>query len=282
MRGALPYLPLRKKERDRINALLRSCTKTALRLPPSTSNERLLKLGVHNTFEELSEATFTAQRSRLSNSVAGRTLLSKLNLTTITRSPEGVPLSSNLRSHLNVPPIPRNMHPERDEKRRKARARALQKQYGEDHGVVYVDAAAYTSGSREIEPPLQAEERLLSFRDILAYYRDERRVYAPPASSLTVTQAAHWRRLQTRTAPYPILLNAQYPDQFPSSCKLCGKPGDFLHILLTCPTFPQPPSPAVAVSYWESTMNSTSAFDQRKVISCAMKRIALQGLSCVL
>ncbi|KAH6933929.1 hypothetical protein HPB50_019039 [Hyalomma asiaticum] len=96
---ALPYLPLRKKERDRINALLRSCTKTALRLPPSTSNERLLKLG------------------------------------------------------------------------------------------------------------------------------------------------------------------------------------DFLHILLTCPTFPHPPSPAVAVSYWESTMNSTSASDQRKVISCAMKRIALQGLS---
>ncbi|KAH6943718.1 hypothetical protein HPB50_025643 [Hyalomma asiaticum] len=85
-----------------------------------------------------------------------------------------------------------------------------------------------------------------------------------------------------QTAPYPILLNAQYPDQFPSSCKLCGKPGDFLHILLTCPTFPHPPSPAVAVSYWESTMNSTSAFDQRKVISCAMKRIALQGLSCVL
>ncbi|KAH6932704.1 hypothetical protein HPB50_008817 [Hyalomma asiaticum] len=111
-----------------------------------------------------------------------------------------------------------------------------------------------------------AEERLLSFRDILAYYRDERRVYAPPASFLTITQAAHWRRLQTRTAPYPILLNAQYPDQFPSSCKLCGEPGDFLHILLTCPTFPHPPSPAVAVSYWESTMNSTSAFDQRKAV----------------
>ncbi|KAH6932068.1 hypothetical protein HPB50_002818 [Hyalomma asiaticum] len=147
------------------------------------------------------------------------------------------------------------MHPERDEKRRKARARALQKQYGEDHGVVYVDAAAYTSGSRRGAPAL--------FHDILAYYRDERRVYAPPASSLTVTQAAHWRRLQTRTAPYPILLNAQYPDQFPSSCKLCGKPGDFLHILLTCPTFPHPPSPAVAVSYWESSVHHEQHFRLR-------------------
>lgn len=43
----------------------------ALRLSSSTSNDRLLKLGVHNTFEELTEAIFTAQVSRLSNSEAG-------------------------------------------------------------------------------------------------------------------------------------------------------------------------------------------------------------------
>ncbi|KAH6921253.1 hypothetical protein HPB50_027770 [Hyalomma asiaticum] len=134
----------------------------------------------------------------------------------------------------------------------------------------------------EIEPPSQAEERLLSFSALLAYYRDQRRVYAPPVSSLTITQPAHWRRLQIRTAPYPILLNAQYSDQFPSSCKLRGKPGDFLHIPLTCPTFLHPPSLSVAVFYWECIMNSTPAFDQRKVISCAMKRIALQGLSFAL
>ncbi|KAH6942761.1 hypothetical protein HPB50_010007 [Hyalomma asiaticum] len=209
-----------------------------------------------------------------------------VNMLTLTRScsivcSSSAPLLGNLHAEPTVL-SEKNMHPERNEKRRKARARALQKQYGRDHGVGYVDAAAYASGSREIEPPSQAEERLLSLRDILAYYRDQRRLYAPPASSLTVRQAAHWRRLQTRIAPYPILLNAQYPDQFPSSCKLCGEPGDFLHILLTCPTFPHPPSPAVAVSCWESTMNITSAFDQRKVISCAMKRIALQGLSFAL
>lgn len=384
---ALPYLPLRQKERDRINALLRSCTKTALRLPPSTSNDRLFKLGVHNTFEELAEATFTAQICRLSNSVSGRALLTQLNLSPITESPGRVPLSSNLRSHLNVPPIPKNMHPVRDEKRRKARARALQRQYGEDQNVVYVDAAEYASRSRmalavadnqtnlltscsivtnssteaeeaaialalistpattiisdsksailnyangliscsaarllrfwqpqcsttliwtpahagllgneeahslargltfragEMEPPPQVEERLLSFRDILSYYREQRRIYAPPAPSLNIAQATHWRRLQTRTAPYPVLLNARYPDHFPSSCKLCDKPGDFLHILLTCPTFPHPPPPAVAVSYWETIMTSTSAFDQRRIISCAMKRIALQGLSFAL
>ncbi|KAH6935997.1 hypothetical protein HPB50_012205 [Hyalomma asiaticum] len=117
--GASPKQPMGRAALQSLSPI----TILALRLRPFTSNEQLLKLGVHNTFEELSEATFTAQKSRLSNSVAGRTLLSKSNLTTITRSPE-------------------SMHPERDEKRTKARARALQKQYGEDHGVVYVDVAA--------------------------------------------------------------------------------------------------------------------------------------------
>ncbi|KAH7944946.1 hypothetical protein HPB49_002511 [Dermacentor silvarum] len=98
-----------------------------------------------------------------------------------------------------------------------------------------------------VEPPLRAGERLLSFSDILSYYRDERRECTPPAPSLTIAQAADWRRLQTRTAPYPILLHARYPDQFPSSSKVCDKPGDFLHTLLTCPTFRHPPSQIVAV-----------------------------------
>ncbi|KAH7966826.1 hypothetical protein HPB49_019848 [Dermacentor silvarum] len=205
------------------------------------------------------------------------------------------------------------MHPERDRNRRIARARALHRQYSEDHDVVYANAAEYTSGSRMalavadnqaklltsssiitnstteaeeaaialalistsatkiitdsksaivnyangyisrtaarllrfwqprhpmtliwtpahaglpgneeahslargltfraggVEPPLRARERLLSFSDILSYYRDERREHTPPAPSLTIAQAAHWRRLQTRTAPYPIPLAA--------------------------------------------------------------------------
>ncbi|KAH6943807.1 hypothetical protein HPB50_027490 [Hyalomma asiaticum] len=82
--------------------------------------------------------------------------------------------------------------------------------------------------------------------------------------------------------PIPHTTKRPISRPIPLFMQTCGKPGDFLHILLTCPTFPHPPSPAVAVSYWESTMNSTSASDQRKIISCAMKRIALQGLSCVL
>ncbi|XP_049522539.1 uncharacterized protein LOC125945030 [Dermacentor silvarum] len=63
---AFPYLPLKQKERDHIHALLRSCTKVALCLSPSTSTARLLNLGAHNRLEELEQATLRAQLTRLS------------------------------------------------------------------------------------------------------------------------------------------------------------------------------------------------------------------------
>ncbi|KAH7958309.1 hypothetical protein HPB49_000649 [Dermacentor silvarum] len=72
------------KERDHINALLRSCTKVALCLSPSTSTARLLNLGTHNTFEELVVASLTAQLTRLSGTATGRALLFQLG---IPRSP---------------------------------------------------------------------------------------------------------------------------------------------------------------------------------------------------
>ncbi|KAH7937512.1 hypothetical protein HPB49_012798 [Dermacentor silvarum] len=280
----------------------------------------------------------------------------------------------DLYSHLVIPPILKNMHPENDGKRRAARARALYKQYGDSSEVAYVDVATYrrapawsspliitdssetaeeaaialdlisTSSTKilsdsksalsnfgkgllsgttarllrfwhttcpltliwtpahagfpgnekvhslargftfraGVRPPPPALERLLIFRDILTHYRDTRRLYAPPALSLILTQASHWRLLQTRTAPYPILLHARYPDQFLSSCKLCGKPGYFLHVLLTCPTFPHAPSETTAESYWETLLASSPAIGERLIIAAAMKQIALQGLSFAL
>ncbi|KAH7970855.1 hypothetical protein HPB49_016178 [Dermacentor silvarum] len=110
---AFPFLPLKQNEWDHINALLRSCTKVALCLSPSTSTAWLLNLGTHNTFEELAEAAQTAQLTRL----------------------------SDLYSDLVIPPIPKNMHPEHDGKRRTARAKALYKQYGDSSEVAYVDVA---------------------------------------------------------------------------------------------------------------------------------------------
>ncbi|KAH7953879.1 hypothetical protein HPB49_013329 [Dermacentor silvarum] len=312
---AFPYLPLKQKERDHIHALLRSCTKVALCLSPSTSTARLLNLGAHNRLEELEQATLRAQLTRLSGTATGRTLLCQLGIGPIIHSTEAAPLSPDLYYHLVIPPILKNMHPEHDGKRRADRTKALYKQYGGSSEVAYVDVATYSSGScmeaaialalissssakilfrlkiRPIKISAKAcypvprpgfyasgtprflgnEEvhslaRGLAFRagvgppppalGILTHYRDTRRLYAPPALSLILTQASHWRRLQTRSAPYPILLHARYPDQLLSSCKLCGKPGDFLHVFLTCPTFPHPPSQTTAESHWETFLAS--------------------------
>ncbi|XP_070385775.1 uncharacterized protein [Dermacentor albipictus] len=60
-----PYLGLKNSERDKLNALIRKTYKLALGLPPMTSTEKLLSLGIHNTWAELVEAHKTSQIERL-------------------------------------------------------------------------------------------------------------------------------------------------------------------------------------------------------------------------
>ncbi|KAH7936997.1 hypothetical protein HPB49_007000 [Dermacentor silvarum] len=255
----------------------------------STSTARLLNLGTHSRFQELAEATLTAQLTRLSGTATGRTLLCQLGIAPISHSTEAAPLPPGLYCHLVIPAIPKNMHPEHDGKHRADRAKALYKQYGDSSELAYVDVARYSSGSCMVLAVANNQARLLASgsssqthpklqrRDILTHYRDTRRLYAPPALSLILTRASHWCRLQTHTAPYSILLHARYPDQFLSSCKVCGKPGDFLHVLLTCPTLPHAPSQTPAESHWETLLASSTATDQRLIIAAVMKRIAFQG-----
>lgn len=59
------------------------------------------------------------------------------------------------------------MHPERDWRRRIARARALYKQYSEDHEVAYVGTAKYTSGSRMALAVADNQAKLLTSSSII-------------------------------------------------------------------------------------------------------------------
>ncbi|KAH8018796.1 hypothetical protein HPB51_012186 [Rhipicephalus microplus] len=58
---ALLYTRLLKSERNKIDILIHRAYKTARGLPPSTSTNCLLRLGVHNTLDELTEAMRCAQ-----------------------------------------------------------------------------------------------------------------------------------------------------------------------------------------------------------------------------
>ncbi|XP_037561080.1 uncharacterized protein LOC119440224 [Dermacentor silvarum] len=67
--------------RDKLNALIRKIVKKALGLPVRTHTEDLLRLGLHNTMEEIAQAQERAQLTRLSTTPAGRRILEEIGLT---------------------------------------------------------------------------------------------------------------------------------------------------------------------------------------------------------
>lgn len=128
----------RRHERDRINAAIRKAYKAALGLLGSTSNDALARLGVHNTLEEISEAQRTAQLNRLATTNAGREILRKIGLRPPQAESYGLETPAHERINkevvrkLVILPLPRNVHPERNEERRRARAKVLIETHADD------------------------------------------------------------------------------------------------------------------------------------------------------
>lgn len=108
----------------------------------STSTARLLSLGLHNTAEELIEAHLASHKLRLGFSTAGRLLLATYKWQAQEKQqPQMLP--PEIRKNVYVANLPKNMHPDHHEGRRKARAAALDKRYSKDSSAVYTDAAPY-------------------------------------------------------------------------------------------------------------------------------------------
>ncbi|XP_077528407.1 uncharacterized protein LOC144140095 [Haemaphysalis longicornis] len=120
-----------------------SSYKAALGLLQCTSNAALAKLGIHNSLEEIGEAQRAAQIARLGTTATGRMILQSVGASPTTTGEDREDLPAELARSLRVPPLPRNVHPERNEERRLARARALAEAHKEDQRAAYVDAAAY-------------------------------------------------------------------------------------------------------------------------------------------
>lgn len=140
---SLPYLNPTKTELHKVNCLIRKIYKTALLIPQSTSTAKLERLGMYNTAEELMEAHSVIQLSRLSTTPAGRSILDSLGLHAPTFTDERVRIPPDLHNLLLVRPIPRNMHPEHNAKRREHRACVLARKYPMGPTTAYVDAASY-------------------------------------------------------------------------------------------------------------------------------------------
>ncbi|KAM7301019.1 hypothetical protein ISCGN_016584 [Ixodes scapularis] len=145
-----PYLNLNKAEMQKLNVLIRRAYKNALGLPERTATEKLLKLGVHNTIEELHEAQLVSQLKRLSSTVNGAWLLDKLGMAIPGGShgpgDAGEELPAETRQRFTISRISRNMHPDRNAERRQARAVALARPWDSRQGTLYVDGAGPVLG----------------------------------------------------------------------------------------------------------------------------------------
>lgn len=140
------FHPWKQHERDKINAAIRRTYKAALGLLNSTSTERLLELGLHNTLEEISEAQRTTQLDRLSTTRAGRSILERIGYGRDSKGkdpPNTQSLPREILQRIKILPLPRNVHPDHNPGRREARAKALTEAHANDTGALYVDAARY-------------------------------------------------------------------------------------------------------------------------------------------
>lgn len=152
-----------RRDEARLESIIRKSIKKVLGLPQSTSTERLLDLGVHNTFGEIVEAQQVAQVVRLASTEAGRQLLAYIGIrSSITRQRECT-LPVKIREMYSVSQIPRNMHPQYNYGRRKARARALLSRAANiEDNVAFVDAAQYAASNHFVSAATSLRGELLT------------------------------------------------------------------------------------------------------------------------
>ncbi|KAH6938990.1 hypothetical protein HPB50_015444 [Hyalomma asiaticum] len=100
---------------------------------------------MHNTYAELSAAVLISQRNRLSQTAAGRTILSRVGISPYPQhlDEELVNVPTVVRRQITISPVPRNMYRGCHAERRAARVKWLRKQLESAPNVTYVDAASY-------------------------------------------------------------------------------------------------------------------------------------------
>ncbi|KAH8020870.1 hypothetical protein HPB51_007478 [Rhipicephalus microplus] len=142
---SLPYPFFSYTEEDQVNCLSHQAYKSALSLPTSTSMDRLLSMGVHNSLTKLTEAHHTAQLLCLSRTQPGHALLSTLKLSPLLLLRISLFILARVSSFLGIDPLSNIVHPEHHPSRRAARASALWRKFGRRPDVAYVDAPHFAN-----------------------------------------------------------------------------------------------------------------------------------------
>ncbi|XP_049511427.1 uncharacterized protein LOC125939929, partial [Dermacentor silvarum] len=147
---SLPYYNLTKAEKEKADVIIKMAYKTALRLPKNTPNEKLLALGLHNTFEELAEAQLISQKNRLLQTPTGRSVLERLGYNAqLQAHKQTQEIPRTIRSWYQVTPLPKNMDPNLHPGRRQARAQYIERKFGFMNAARFTDAALYTGNAKK-------------------------------------------------------------------------------------------------------------------------------------
>ncbi|XP_054917432.1 uncharacterized protein [Dermacentor andersoni] len=189
-----PYLNLKTAEKQKLNLLIRKATKLALGLPTTASTDRLLRMGVHNSWEELAGAHLINQIERLKLTTTDRAVLRRTGYVTNPEHDDECKekITSKLRECLQVLNIPRNMHPEHHRGRRLARVNAIRRKHRNDRQARYVDAAKYPGRNAFAISVTDHKSTTLALATILAKCAD------------TAEEAAI--ALATHTSEHPIVV----------------------------------------------------------------------------
>ncbi|KAM7293803.1 hypothetical protein ISCGN_023386 [Ixodes scapularis] len=174
-------------EKKKLDTLIRKSIKRVLGIPMQASTERLMQLGAHNTLEEIIEAQETAQIARLSFSPAGRKILAILGLNPTLVAERRHQLSDAQRASIQTSPFPRNLHPQHNVGRRRARAVALLRQL--DSLTNLNDTANSRARALTLRAGKDADlqggyvefkDILFTFNEVTTHYRMGRRTFPPP------------------------------------------------------------------------------------------------------
>lgn len=145
------------------------------------------------------------------------------------------------------------------------------------------DAAARALLPRAVTPsppsPDPATQLLTSFREILAYYRDGRRLFPAPVRGLSKADERTLRRLQTNTLLCPAVARHFLPNTS-GHCRHCGVLADTYHMVAACPSFSfplSPPFPVPTREAWEETLLSCSTLCAQRALVARARAAAISN-----
>lgn len=95
-------------------------------------------------------------------------------------------------------------------------------------------ALSHRAAAAEREEEDAKSQPLVTYKDIVEYYRNGRQSFPEPHLTLTREQQTTYRQIQTESFPHPRLLNRMYPSQYGQECPVCHEPGTLQHMIAEC------------------------------------------------